>query len=228
MKVGALVSGGKDSLMALLLAKKKGHKPIVLISIKSRNPESYMYHTHNIDLVKLQADAMELPLILKQSKGEKEKELEDLKLALQEAKKEFGIQGVVSGAIYSKYQKQRVDKICKELGLESIAPLWHVKQEKYAQDLIKNKFKVIITAIASDNLTKDWLGKEINKDTLEKLKQIGGEMLLIGEGGEFESLVLDCPLFKKKLKILKADKIMTGSCSGYYNIKDAVLAEKNI
>jgi len=171
---------------------------------------------------------MELPLILRETAGEKEKELADLKLALQEAKKKFGIQGVVSGAIYSKYQKERVDKICKELGLESIAPLWHINQEKYAQDLIKNKFEIIITAIASDNLTKDWLGKEINKNTLEELSKLGGDMMLIGEGGDFESLVLDCPLFKRKLRILKADKIMTGSCSGYYDIKDAVLAEKNI
>ena len=78
MKVGALISGGKDSLAAAYKASKE-HDLVCIISLKSKNPESYMFHIPNIDLVKLQAEAMGLPLIFLETEGFKEEELIDLK-----------------------------------------------------------------------------------------------------------------------------------------------------
>ncbi|MCH7771486.1 MAG: hypothetical protein IIA49_10810 [Bacteroidetes bacterium] len=95
-----------------------------------------------------------------------------MKKALKIAIKKYKIQGIVSGALASNYQKQRIDNICNELNLKSIAPLWHIDPEKYLKDLIKNNFKAIITGIAAEGLNKDFLGKKINNDFIEKIKKL--------------------------------------------------------
>ncbi|MBW2984779.1 diphthine--ammonia ligase [Candidatus Woesearchaeota archaeon] len=225
MKVGILTSGGKDSLYAAYLASKT-HELTCLISMKSENPESYMFHVPNVDLVGLQAKAMELPLVFESTKGEKEKELEDLKRALLTAKEKYEIKGIVSGAIASVYQKSRIEKLCKKLDLASLTPLWGMDQEKYMEELLKNKFEFIIVGIAAHGLTtKEFLGKIIDEDLLRRLKEVKEKynINLSGEGGEFESLVLNCSLFKKRLVIKKAVRDIEKETIGHYIIKKAEL-----
>lgn len=226
MKVAVLFTGGKDSTYALFKTK---HNVKCLITIASKNLHSYMFHTPNINLVKLQAKALNLPLIFTRTKGKKEEELKDLKKAIKLAIKKYKIQGIISGAIESKYQKQRIDNICKDLNLKSLTPLWHIDSLEYLNSLIKNKFNIIITAISAEGLTKEWLGKQINRKTIEELKILNKKykLHLALEGGEAETLVLDCSLFKKKLKIIKADKILDTKYSGIYLIKKIKLEKKN-
>ncbi|MHC1600150.1 MAG: diphthine--ammonia ligase, partial [Candidatus Methanospirareceae archaeon] len=196
MKLAALVSGGKDSLYAMYLAGKS-HEIRVIVTIKSLNPESYMYHVPNIDLVKLQAKAMRLPLILKQSMGKKEEELIDLKEALLEAKARYGIEGVVSGAIFSNYQRGRIDGICNELGLKSLAPLWKRDPKELWNEMFEAGFEVIISAVAAYGLTEEWLGRYVDRNAFDTLCDLHGTCYVCtgGEGGEFETLVVYCPLF---------------------------------
>jgi len=223
MKLAALISGGKDSIYSAYKASKD-NELVCLITLRSKREDSYMFHIPNIELTKLIAESMELPLIFADSSGIKEKELEDIEKALKKAIKEYGIKGVVSGALASQYQKERIDKICSKLKIESIAPLWHVDPIKYLKDLIKADFKVIIAGIAAQGLTNDFLGKEINEDFIKKI-----EPLIIhhgGEGGEYESLVLDCPIFKKRLKIKKAKIEMENKCTGKYIVEEAILVNK--
>lgn len=208
MNLGVLFSGGKDSTYAAFLAKKSGNKLACLISIFSENPDSYMFHTPNINLVKHQAKLMNLPIIIKKTKGEKEVELIDLERAVKKAKEKYKIEGIVSGAIASKYQLDRVNRICKKLGLESIAPLWQKPELEYLNKLINDKFKIIITAVSAYPLDKSWLGKEINEDFVRDITKLNQKYKIhvAGEGGEFETLVIDCPLFKEPLKV-KSEKI---------------------
>ncbi len=223
MKLAALVSGGKDSIYAAFKASKE-HEIACLVSFKSKRDDSYMFHIPNIDLVKLQAEAMGIPLIFMESSGVKEKELEDIKKALKTAIKQYKIQGVVSGALASNYQKERIDRICLGLKISPIAPLWHVNPGQYLNNLIKNNFKAIITGIAADGLAKDFLGSEINGEFIKKIKKL--KIHLGGEGGEYESLVLDCPMFSKRLKINKSRIEMENLQTGKLIAEEVELVEK--
>lgn len=227
MNVCVLFSGGKDSTFALMKAKEEGHSIACLVTIKAKSSDSYMYHLPNIHLTEQLAKALELPLIVAESTGIKEKELIELEEILKELKKDLKIEGVVSGAIASSYQKERVDKICNGLGLKSIAPLWHRNQKELLEEMIESKMKIIIVGTFAAGFDEKWLGKELNEKTLNEL--IGLEkkykINLSGEGGEFESLVLDCPLFKKKLKIIESEKEIRGLKTELKILK-AELAEK--
>jgi len=203
MKVAVLFSGGKDSSLAALIAKREGYELGCLVSISSKNKESFMFHVPSIDKVSMQAEVMGVPLILKESEGEKEIELEDLRIAIMEAVEKYSIEGVVTGAVESVYQASRVQKICNELGLECFNPLWQKDQVELLRDLVKNKFEVIVSGVAAYPLDEKFLGRKIDEKFIDDILKLRDKFDInpAGEGGEFESFVLNCPLFEKKLVV---------------------------
>ena len=203
MKLGVLFSGGKDSTFAMYLAKKEGYEISCLISLISENKESFMFHTPSIEKTKNQAKSMEIPIILQQTEGKKEFELADLKKAIKKAIKKHKIEGIVTGAVESVYQASRIQKICNELNIECFNPLWQKDQFELLEELIKNKFKVIITGVFAYPFDKNWLGKKIDENFIGEIKKLNEKYKInpAGEGGEFETFVLWCPMFKKELKI---------------------------
>ena len=226
MKAAVLFSGGKDSTMAIYNAMEDGWEVEYLLSMHSENPHSYMFHVPNIHLTQLLSHAMEIPLIRAKTPGEKEEELEDLQNALTNLKNR-GIEAVFTGAIHSEYQKSRIDNLCNEVGLESVAPLWHRDPLDYMQEVVDLGFEVMITSVSAEGLDESWLGRIIDEDLLEELKGLHEKygLHMAFEGGEAETLVLDGPIFKKKLNILDSKKIWELD-SGYLVIKDAELVEK--
>lgn len=226
MKAAVLFSGGKDSTMAIYMAIKGGWNVEYLISMISENPESYMFHTSNIHLTELAAQAMDIPLIRANTQGEKEKELNDLKTVLQDLK-DKGVEAVFSGALASSYQKSRIEKICRDLFLESYTPLWQRDPKEYMEELLDLGFEVILVSVSAEGLDESWLGEKIDAQILENLISLHNKygIHLAFEGGEAETLVVDCPLFKKRIKIQEIDKIWQGD-SGYINIKKAYLKSK--
>ncbi len=213
MRIAALFSGGKDSTYAAYLAKQ--HEIVCLISVYSKNPYSYMFHTPSITCVRKQADVMKIPLIEQETEGKKEDELKDLEKAIVKAKEKYKIDGVVTGAVKSVYQASRVEKICKGLGLEIINPLWQKDEMELLNELISKKFEVIITGVAAYPLDEKWLGRKIDSAFVEDAKQLYEKYKInpAGEGGEFETLVLNCPLFSRQLRI-KSKKV-SGSGNNY-------------
>lgn len=226
MKIAALYSGGKDSTLALFKAMKE-HKVCCLITLIPKTDESYMFHFPNIELTKLQAKCMKLPIITKVTKGEKEKELEDLEEAIKEAMEKFGIEGIVCGAVKSNYQYKRVKRLCEKLNLNLIAPLWQEDEEKILKEIVKENFEVIITGIAAYPLTKELLGKKIDEKLIKFLKTLKEkyQISLVGEGGEFETLVLDAPLFKKRI-VIEDFEIAYKNYRGFLLVKKASLIKK--
>jgi len=210
MKCAVLFSGGKDSAYAAYLTKKYGHDISCLIAIFSKNPESFMFHTPSISKVEKQAKAMGVPIIIQKTKGVKEKELKDLECAIKKSKDQYGIEAVITGTVESAYQASRVQKICDKLNLDCFNPLWQKDQFELLKDIINNKFEVVITGVFAYPMDESWLGRIIDEDFLKDIKELH-KMYKInpaGEGGEFETYVLSCPLFSKKLRIKK--KIVTG------------------
>ncbi len=227
MLLASLFSGGKDSAYALYLAQSEGHEIKVLIAIESENPESYMFHVPNIHLVKLQAEVMGIQLIFRKTEGVKEEELEDLKDAISQAIEQYGITGIVSGAIYSNYQRSRIDNMASELGIESLSPLWKKKPKDMLSEMVDLGFRVIISAVAAEGLGPKWLGREIDQNAIEELSCLHNTCYVCtaGEGGEFETLVIDAPNFRKRIEIKEAEKEWDGQ-AGVYRVLSAELVEK--
>ncbi|MEK6900114.1 MAG: diphthine--ammonia ligase, partial [Nanoarchaeota archaeon] len=228
LKLGVLFSSGKDSTAAAYIMKQQNYELTCLIHIKSENSDSYMFQTAGTELVEMQAEAMNLPIIIQKTKGEKEAELKDLEMAFKKAEQEYQIDGIVSGALFSTYQRDRIEKICDKLGLKIFSPLWHKPQDKHMQELLDDKFEIVFTSIAAEGLDKSWLGRKITVKDVELLQNIHQKLGInvAGEGGEFESLVLDCPLFNKKVILEKTEVIEEAKNKAHLIIKKAKLISK--
>jgi len=203
MKLASLFSGGKDSVFSAYIANKQGHEIVCLITILSKNKESYMFHTPSIYKTKHQAKAMNIPLMISKTKGIKEDELKDLEKAIKKAIKKYKIEGIVTGALHSVYQASRIQSICDNLNIKCINPLWHKEEIGYLNELLKNNFDIIITGVFAYPLNQSWLGRTIDSNFINEVKILKDKYKIhpAGEGGEFETFVLNCPLFKKPLKI---------------------------
>ncbi|MBU0952994.1 MAG: diphthine--ammonia ligase [Nanoarchaeota archaeon] len=224
MKLAALFSGGKDSTYVVHRALQDGHDVVRLISFAPKNPDSYMFHHPNIHLTNLLAQALTIPQTVVPTAGKKEHELQDLEQALRILK---GIDGVAAGALASRYQHDRVTMICKKLGLAVYAPVWQQDPEAYVRTLGDEGFVYCLTKVACEGLGKEWLGKTIDKTTIDALLALSKKFRFhpAGEGGEYESLVLDCPVFKKQLVIDDAATTWDGE-TGTYLVKRAHLQAK--
>jgi len=198
MRLGVLYSGGKDSNLALYYAKKH-HEVVVLLNIEPSSDDSELFHYINNHIVKLQSKALDIPLLRKRSSDTERDQLLVLRDLLKEAKVKYNIRGIVTGAVRSTYQSSRFQKICRDLDLWCFNPLWLTPEEEILDTIIKNKFVAIITRLAYENPDVSILGKPIDKYTIDYLKQ--ANVNLVGEGGEYETIVLDSPIFKKKIVV---------------------------
>ena len=225
MNLGVLFSGGKDSVFSAYYFIEQGWNVKCLISLTPMNKDSYMFHTPNISMTKILSKALEIPLISEKTSGEKEKELIDLKKALLKAKKKFNLEGIAVGALASDYQQERVNRICHELNLKTFAPLWHKKPEMLLKEMIDLGFDFRISSVSALGLNEKWLGRKIGLNALNELLELEKKhgLHVAGEGGEFESIVLNGPIFKKRIEVIKAEKKMQNEFTGVYEIKKAVL-----
>ncbi|XP_073259975.1 diphthine--ammonia ligase isoform X3 [Populus alba] len=214
MKVVALVSGGKDSCYAMMKSIQFGHEIVALANLMPADDsvdelDSFMYQTVGHQIIVSYAECMGLPLFRRRIQGSTRHqtlnykttpgdEVEDMFILLNEVKRQIpSITAVSSGAIASDYQRLRVESVCSRLGLVSLAYLWKQDQSLLLQEMITNGILAITVKVAAIGLDPaKHLGKEIAFLTahLHKLKELYG-INVCGEGGEYETLTLDCPLF---------------------------------
>ena len=218
MKVACLYSGGKDSTFAVWYSLSRGWE--VFLATIVPHPGSYMFHHPNIELTTMSAKAIDLPIVQKKAGNN---ELEDLKEVL----RKLGIEGVVSGAMASDYQKTSIEQICHELKLKTFTPLWHLNPEILLKDMISAGFEIVITGVYAEGLDESWLGRKIDENCLKDLIEANQKygIHICGEGGEYESLVLDGPIFNKRLEITKSKIIWEGN-NGYLSVRASLKDKK--
>jgi ABC transporter with metal-binding/Fe-S-binding domain ATP-binding protein len=186
-----------------------------------------MFHYPDIEWTRLQAEAVGIRQVTANASGVKEQELGAMKEALLGLKRTDGIDCVVTGAIQSEYQKWRIERICHELGLRSVAPLWRRDPERLLTEQVQMGFEFILTACMAMGLGSDWLGRRIDSKAIEELKGISRRygISLVFEGGEAETYVLNAPIFKRRIRIVEAHPVWKGD-SGYLDIVSASLSDK--
>jgi ABC transporter with metal-binding/Fe-S-binding domain ATP-binding protein len=228
VRLAALYSGGKDSTFAVSCAHEMGHHVVCFITMHPIADDSALFHYPNSWVTQYLADAMQIPLMgFPVGRGSKEDEIKALEEAIVQVKSRYGIDGIVHGGISSNYQKQAFEQICVRQRIATVAPLWNSEPETYITDLVNRGFRIIIVGVSTMGLGKDWLGRELDNEAIAQLVSISKKcgFNLTFEGGEAETLVIDCPLYRKKLQINAANTCWDGQ-RGIFEIRDAALIEK--
>ena len=170
---------------------------------------------------------LDIPIITVTTKGDKEEELRDLAKAMQEAKNQYKIEGIVTGAVGSVYQATRIQQMCADENLYCFNPLWQKDQVELLNELIQDNFTVKIAGIAAYPFDDTWLGKQITQETIQQLVNMQREFKInpAGEGGEIETIVLDGPNFKKQIQTTKTTTVYENH-AGVWHIEHAQVIQK--
>ena len=206
MKVAVLFSGGKDSCYTVWLLQHQGWEVAALLTVSPSSQESMLFHYPGINWTSMQAQALGIPHFTVEPEGD---ELEALEDALTQLRKEQGIVGMAAGAVASDYQRSRFDRVCDSVAIKSYCPLWHKDPKAIQNDLLNTGFRAIMTGVAALGLDESWLGREMNEAAWVELRELSRHygINLAGEGGEYETLVLDAPFFRKRIEISKSEKV---------------------
>lgn len=226
MRLAALFSGGKDSTLAIQLAEAMGHNVDYLITVKAASEESYYFHYPNIWVTSLQARAMGRRQIMVSARSaSRDDELRALRDAVELISDE--VDGLLSGVNRSRSQHDSFQRICDELGLEFLTPLWMRDPREVLKGVVSSGITAMIVGVAAMGLGRELLGRIIDHELISLLNSLSEryDVNVLGEGGEFETLVLDSPLFKKRIKILEYE-IRWSGYSGMLLVGKARLAEK--
>jgi len=221
LRVAVMFSGGKDSCYSVWLVQRQAWDIAKLVTVRPQATDSWMFHYPNVEWTGLQADAMGLQLALVSSPCD---ELEGLEETLRVMKRDEGVEGLVTGAVASDYQKSRFDSLCERVGLKSFSPLWHKNPGVLVDDLISAGFRIVMSGVAASGLDEAWLGKELTSVEWGRLKELSERhgLHLSGEGGEYETFVIDAPYFSKSISMLESERVWDGQ-SGRWVIKKSSL-----
>jgi diphthine-ammonia ligase len=204
MKIIAAWSGGKDSCFACYKAIQEGYDVSQLLIMMS-DPSKSNFHLIRSDMLDAQSQAIGIPIVKWTTKPDTYEQ--DFKKALGQMK-EKGAEGIVTGDVYdvALHEAGWLDRVCKEVGLTPVKPLWHRDTQQILSEFISEGFKATVVRVKTDVLGMEWLGREINKEFLDDLLKLG-TVDPCGERGEFHTFVTDGPLFKKRIEILESERV---------------------
>lgn len=222
--MASLFSGGKDSVFATYVVEQMGHEAPYLVTVDP-GKDSHMFHVPNLSLVPLMAESMGREHVSVESDGSEEGD----RKALLQALSGLDVDGVVNGAILSGYQWERVNSVCDELGLMVFSPLWRKTQTLVYKEIVASGIEAIVVATAAEGLSGEWLGRrldaEAGKDLIALSEKHG--ISVTGEGGEYESLVLDAPFFSRSL-VIDSFNAVSGRRWSAMKVTSAHLGEEKI
>jgi diphthine-ammonia ligase len=206
----ALFSGGKDSSWALYRALEDGLSVSRLLTVHPA-ADSYMYHVPATDLASLAAESIGIELVevdsavgtgdVTDSGAQGDAELEPLERALSDLDREIGVDGLIAGAVESEFQTTRIAAMAERLGAETYTPLWERDPVSLAEAMLEAGFTIRIVQVAAAGLDESWLGRTLDRDALDELIDLNERygVHVLGEGGEFETLVTDGPHMDRPL-----------------------------
>jgi len=209
----SLFSGGKDSSWALYRALENDYPVERLVTVHPEG-DSYMYHVPATRLASLAAESIGIELVevepddfgaddVPDSGVQGDEELEPLEAALGEIDADIGVAGVTAGAVESEYQTSRIEAMAERLEANLFAPLWQENPRDLADAMLDAGFEIRIIRVAAYGLDESWLGRTLDADALDELEDLNDEygVHILGEGGEFETLVTDGPHMDQRIEL---------------------------
>jgi diphthine-ammonia ligase len=214
MRCVALLSGGKDSVAAIDVARQHGFDVPVALAMQPAADDAWMFHTPNLHVLPAVAEALGMHLVTAPTRGDAEAEVADLESALRRVRDEHGVEAIVSGALASEYQRTRIDRIGHRLGLKTFAPLWHKQPAAHLATVTGPLWDVRVVRAAADGLDARWCGRRLDVAAVGELAALPTRPHIAGEGGEYETLVLDAPGYRSRIVVDEArDEISARRCT---------------
>lgn len=221
-----MVSGGKDGLYAAYLARRAGHRISCTVTVEPHSDRSHMLHEPGTRVAALQSRSMGVPHLRAGSGAGASAESAKISEVLRAASSEHGAQAAVHGGIVSRFQKDAFELAASRAEMGVLAPLWGADQKEHMRNLLRDRFEFAIVSVGSDGLGPEWLGKTVTGEGAEALARLAEKHSFnpAFEGGEAETLVLDCPMFSQRVEL--DGSASWDGCRGRFEISGARLSPR--
>lgn len=228
MKVAVMFSGGKDSCQSLKWCLDNNHEVIALISVKPKSTESFLYQYATVEWTNLSSEALGVPVIqIKSEKIGPKEEADELK----EIFKSLKVDAILVGGVgLQETQIREWKRVAQKFGIKLIVPYEDLTSEELFDKTMDSGFDIMITDVATDGLGPEWLGKKLNKENAEEFKKLSKKFGfdILGEGGYYNTFVVDGPIFNRKIEVVNSKKVWDNkTSSGYLEIENAKLVPKS-
>ena len=199
MRIAVLSSGGKDSSAAWWWAMCRGWEIAAVVTVDIQDGDSHMFQVPSTKWVERQALLANVPWVNVPASGSVEDEIE----ALEQALSKLEIDGIVSGALRSDFQKQRLECMSQRLNIHSFSPLWHQTPIEHLKGMVEAGFQIMLTSVSCEGLDHTWLGHVLTESSLLELHALSKQhrFNVDGEGGEYETFVLGGPIWSRALQV---------------------------
>lgn len=228
MRVAVLFSGGKDSLYTVQKLSEEGHHVKLLLTLKPGSDESWLFHHPCVEWTSLQARTMRIPISAFDLGGKREEEEDELRECIAGIRIEQRVDGIAAGAIASMYQKKRIEDVANRLGLRCLTPLWGMDPMRLLREEVESGLEAVVVAVAALGLDQRWLGRTLDRDAVEELGRLRDRYGLnpSGEGGEYETFVVDSKMFKERIALSDFRRVWSGD-RGHLELIKAELVKKS-
>jgi len=206
-------SGGKDSCLACYKAIQAGYEIKYLLNFISVEYNRVCFHGIVADLLRQQAELIGIPVSQKKVSADLSAYEHEFKEAVSGLKRE-GLADMVFGDVYLDEHKEWVERVCKDIGIHPIEPLWGIPAEKVVEEFIDAGFEAVVVSCNAAALGKEFIGKTLDRELLGKLKQM--RVCPCGENGEFHTFVINGPIFKERIEITKSEVVLKESFAKYW------------
>ncbi len=206
MKVIASWSGGKDSCLACHKALQQGHEVVSLLNFISEEYKRCCFHGIECELMKQQAELTGIPVLQREVPADMERYEQEFKAAVNELKGKINIEGMVFGDVYLDEHREWVERVCGELDIQPVQPLWGLPAAEVVREFIDAGFKAVVVSCKADLLGEEFVGRGVDAELLEGLEE--RKICPCGENGEFHTLVTDGPLFKRRIEIKRSGPVL--------------------
>jgi diphthine-ammonia ligase len=205
-QVFASWSGGKDGCLACYRAVASGLKIRRLANMITEDGKRSRTHGVSAHVLQIQSQAIGIPLVQRRTTWHSyEAKFKSMLCAFRRE----GITGGVFGDIDLNEHREWVERVCQEVDITPYLPLWGESQNEILKDFIKSGFKAIVVATKADMLGEEWLGREVDLNFINRLAELRKtkDITLCGEAGEYHTLVVDGPLFQKRMEIVETREV---------------------
>ena len=195
-------SGGKDSCMALYEALRLGYKVTHLVNFISNDDKRVRFHGTNADLIKQQGAAMGIAVAQYETTWDGYER--DFKAGVR-GLLPTGVSGMIFGDIYLDVHKEWVERVCGEIGIEAVEPLWGRPTAELLDKFIELGFEAVIVGVNSKVMDEKWVGRAVDSSFRDYLNR--NNIDPCGENGEYHTVVVNGPLFSRRLLLSTGDVI---------------------
>jgi uncharacterized protein (TIGR00290 family) len=199
-------SGGKDGCFACYEAMRQGYQVTYLVNFITQGHRRVSFHGTDTKLIQLQSQAIGIPLLQKETTWNRyEQEFKEAVRSLVPK----GIKGVVFGDIYLQEHLDWVERVCGDISIEAVLPLWGRNTKEIVADFIDSGFEAVIVSAKSDLIDQKWMGRYVDMDFISYLSE--RDIDPCGENGEYHTLVVNGPIFKSRIEIRQSSIIQRNS-----------------